>query len=244
MRGSRGVAEHAPAGEAMDGPKAVDANVIVSYNLRAIRIRRGWTQQGLAERLGRITGHQLTQATMSAIERQGSDTGRLRRFDVHDLYVLSEVFEVPIAYFFIPPPETNEVLRDTGRPLWALYIALLGRADHLELLEERLAQVDPEGAAWTERMLEDLFGPKFGPPGWLEHYHRWRDRCADQLAARSDDYLTETAALISKVAEVVRLVREEAGQRFDQAFDGGGAEASLADQAASGVEGGVQRERP
>ena len=84
------------------GRIGVDANAVVSYNLRVIRERYGWTQQAVAERLSRLTGHQLPQASISAMER-GFDGDRRRRFDAHELYLLSEVFEVPMAYFFAPP---------------------------------------------------------------------------------------------------------------------------------------------
>ena len=135
------------------GRSGVDANAVVSYNLRVIRERYGWTQQVVAERLGRLTGHQLPQASISAMER-GFDGDRRRRFDAHELYLLSEVFEVPMAYFFAPPPEEStagRVLADTGRPVCALYAALLGRVSDLGPLDERLAQVDTGGGEATER---------------------------------------------------------------------------------------------
>ena len=48
---------------------ALDVNAVVSYNVKAIRERRGWTQQAVAERLSYLTGHQLPQASISAMER-------------------------------------------------------------------------------------------------------------------------------------------------------------------------------
>ena len=51
---------------------------------KAIRERRGWTQQDVAERLARLTGHRLPQASISAMER-GFDGDRRRRFDAHEL---------------------------------------------------------------------------------------------------------------------------------------------------------------
>ena len=80
----------------------LDVNAVVSYNVKAIRERRGMTQQAVADRLAELTGHQLPQASISAMER-GFDGERRRRFDAHELYLLSQVFDVPIAYFFIPP---------------------------------------------------------------------------------------------------------------------------------------------
>src|SRR5438105_14343175 len=107
-------------------PAGLDVNAVVSYNLKAIRERRGMTQQAVAERLALLTGHQLPQASISAMER-GFDGDRRRRFDAHELYLLSMVFGVPIAFFFLPPPHKgNELLADSQRPLSELYAALLG----------------------------------------------------------------------------------------------------------------------
>src|SRR5438105_15241382 len=98
-------------------PAGLDVNAVVSYNLKALRERRGMTQQAVADRLAQLTGHQLPQASISAMER-GFDGERRRRFDAHELYLLSVVFNVPIAYFFIPPPGTGlGELADTRRPI-------------------------------------------------------------------------------------------------------------------------------
>src|SRR5437764_120070 len=112
-------------------PPGLDVNAVVSYNLRAIRERRGFTQQHVADRLATLTGHQLPQASISAMER-GFDGERRRRFDAHELYLLSVVFNVPITYFLIPSPSDQDVaLADTGRPVADLYRALLGTDDQL-----------------------------------------------------------------------------------------------------------------
>src|SRR5438132_1654467 len=80
-----------------------------SLTVRTIRERRGWTQQEVAERLALLTKHVLPQASISAMER-GFDGDRRRRFDAHELYLLSMVFGVPIAYFFLPPPNPGAAL--------------------------------------------------------------------------------------------------------------------------------------
>ena len=77
----------------------MDVNAVVSFNVKTIRERRGLTQQQVADRLAELTGHRLPQASISAMER-GFDGERRRRFDAHELYLLSVVFDVPIAYFF------------------------------------------------------------------------------------------------------------------------------------------------
>ena len=120
----------------------MDVNAVVSFNLRTIRERRGWTQQDVAERLARLTGHRLPQASISAMER-GFDGDRRRRFDAHELYLLSMVFGVPIAYFFLPPPDTGlGELADTNRPIAELYVSVLGREYQLDELDERLAELN------------------------------------------------------------------------------------------------------
>jgi hypothetical protein len=71
----------------VDGRRHVgpyDLNAIVSHNIRKLRQRRNWTQHHVAERLAVFTGHQLPQASISAMER-GFDGPRRRRFDAHEL---------------------------------------------------------------------------------------------------------------------------------------------------------------
>jgi len=47
----------------------VDLNEIVSYNFRAARELRGWTQEETAQTLEPLLGQRLPQASISAIER-------------------------------------------------------------------------------------------------------------------------------------------------------------------------------
>src|ERR671919_1739036 len=112
---------HAPTPPRSTEPPGLDVNAVVSYNVKAIRERRGMTQQAVADKLATLTGHQLPQASISAMER-GFDGDRRRRFDAHELYLLSVVFDVPIAYFFMPPPGMKGAeLADTRRPVAELY---------------------------------------------------------------------------------------------------------------------------
>src|SRR5437016_5539607 len=125
------------------GPEpGLDVNAVVSYNLRWIREREQWTQQAVAMRLGQLTGHELPAASISAMER-GFDGDRRRRFDAHELYLLSVVFQVPIVFFFLPPPHKGmELLADSQRPLAELYASLLGQDWQLEPIDERLADIN------------------------------------------------------------------------------------------------------
>ena len=121
-----------------------------------------------------------------------------------------------MAYFFAPPVEDTiegQVLADTGRSVYSLYAAFLGRFSHLEVLDERLAQVDVGGAGCTERVLEALFGTALGTLSWSEHYRRWReDRLyvlADGWGDRPGDELVEAASLLASFVRDVRELRWE-----------------------------------
>lgn len=176
----------------------IDANAVVSYNLRTIRNRRGWTQLEVAERLGRLTGHQLPQTSISFME--GSfDGDRHRRFDAHELYLVAEVFDVPIAYFFLPPPASvscNRFLADTGRPLWDLYGAILGRDDQLAVLEERLAQLDAGDQEVTLAIPAIMLEASTEALGWADHYRQWRIRRIHQLTDQWADRVLEAASVL------------------------------------------------
>ena len=152
-----------PAAETaeIEARRGLDVNAVVSYNFKAIRERQGWTQQGVAERLGQLTGHTLPQASISAMER-GFDGDRRRRFDAHELYLLSVLFDVPIAYFFLPPPGTStSQLADTGQPVTELYAALLGEEWQLAPLDERLAEIGLKNPEEADQALVAIFGAKY-----------------------------------------------------------------------------------
>ena len=199
----------------------IDANAIVAYNLRVIRERRGWTQQDVAHRLATHTGHLLPQASISLMER-GFGGGR-RRFDAHELYLLSVVFGVPIAYFFIPPPEqatAARVLADTGRPVWLLFAAFLGRAEGLPNLDERLRQVDVDQLGRTGEVLDALFGTAFGSSSWVEHYHEWRERRLEELADEWDEGLNDAASVLTDFVRAIRAIRLDAFLQHKDGRDG------------------------
>jgi transcriptional regulator with XRE-family HTH domain len=188
-------------------PDALDVNAVVSFNLKAIRERRGWTQQSVAERLSRLTGHQLPQASISAMER-GFDGERRRRFDAHELYLFSVVFDVPIAYFFVPPPGTGlTVLADTERPVAELYAALLGSEHQLEPLDERLAEIRINNPEQTDPVLAAVFGgPEEGAQNWHESFRTWRRKRLHEVEREYGDRLDEVAAFLQEFATKVEAL--------------------------------------
>jgi transcriptional regulator with XRE-family HTH domain len=187
-------------------PSGVDANAIVAYNLGAIRRRRGWTQREVADRLSRLTGRPVDKVSISAMENSGAL--RRRRFDAHALYLLSVVFDVPIAYFFLPPPQgaVGGRLAGTGQPLHDLYVSFLGRVDQLDALDDRLADLDIGGPdeASPGSVLRSVFGAGGGT--WPEHYRAWRDQGLGRLHSTHGDRLGEAAHVLAAFARELQAL--------------------------------------
>lgn len=184
----------------------MDVNAVVSYNLRVIRERRGMTQLAVAQRLAAMTGHQLPQASISAMER-GFDGERRRRFDAHELYLLSRVFDVPIAYFFLPPSEGGgTLLTDTNRPVEDLYMALLGTDEQLPDLDERLADINIKDPATVDRVLAGLFGAEAAANNWHDHFRTWRKKRLVELAKTYGDDLDQVAEVLGRFAEQIKVM--------------------------------------
>jgi transcriptional regulator with XRE-family HTH domain len=184
----------------------IDVNAVVSYNLTAIRERKGWTQQEVADNLGRLTGHVLPQASISAMER-GFDGERRRRFDAHELYLLSVLFDVPIAYFFVPPPGSERTqLADTGDLLPSLYAAVLGRERQLAPLDERLAEIGLQNPDEADQALLAVLGPKTATGAWHDHFRTWRKRRLRQLEKQYGDRLDEVADFLADFAAQIKAV--------------------------------------
>ncbi len=194
----------AVAGEtSASGPEPdgrVDVNAVVSYNVKAIRERRGWTQQYVAEQLARLTGHLLPQASISAMER-GVDGDRRRRFDAHELYLLASVFDVPIVYFFLPPPDPGlSELTDTHRPVVELYPALLGHDRQLEPVDDRLGDINIHNPDDSDRVLAAIFGEERAAGNWHESFRTWRKKRINEVAREYGDQLDELALFLTEFA--------------------------------------------
>lgn len=173
-----------------------DVNAVVSFNIRELRQRRNWTQRHVAERLAVFTGHQLPQASISAMER-GFNGRRRRRFDAHELYLLALVFEVPIFSLFLPPIATGRgVLVSNGRPTAELYRAVLGAEDQLDDINERLQRLTIENPA----------GPGHLVTG-REHYRTWRSRCLEAIMEGYGDEFDDAADAIAVFVGAIRHFR-------------------------------------
>ena len=190
----------------------VDVNAVVSYNLKLIREREGWTQQGVAQRLAQLTGHELPQASISAMER-GFDGDRRRRFDAHEIYLLSVVFDVPIAYFFLPPPageRGEQLLADTQSPISELYVSMLGRENQLEAMDQRLSDIGLDNPDHADQALAAVFGADGAAHNWHPHFRTWRKRRLLALERTYGDQLDEVAEFLAGFAAELKAVGPKA----------------------------------
>lgn len=181
----------------------LNVNQIVAYNLRAARELKGWTQETLAQHLGRLSGIEYSHAMVSALERAW-DGGRRREFDAQEIALLSAALEVPIVWFFLPPPKERRALEQLGRPALELYWMLLGEERTLEPLYERLREIgiqDPTPAEETARKVT----------GQRSYNHQWnyRQRRKDLLLALLDEHadgLDEAADVLGEFFDHLRQV--------------------------------------
>jgi hypothetical protein len=78
-------------------------NQVIAFNLARARERQGWTLNEAAERLEPYLGSRWSKANLSAAERSIAGE-RIRNFDADEIVAFARCFELPIAFFFMPPP--------------------------------------------------------------------------------------------------------------------------------------------
>ncbi len=83
------------------------ANQVVAFNLAQAREWRDWTQEEAAEALEPFLGVRWSKATLSQAER--SVAGRfIRNFTADEIVAFARGFELPVTWFFMPPPPWAE----------------------------------------------------------------------------------------------------------------------------------------
>jgi transcriptional regulator with XRE-family HTH domain len=134
-----------------------DVNEIVAYNFRAARELRGWTQEETARRLEDVLGQRLPQASISAIER-AYEGDRRREFDAHELVAFALAFELPLVWFFLPPPGDRRRLRNASSQVNELYGIVFGKPEQLEPLYDRLRQLGIDDPSEADLAMEQIAG--------------------------------------------------------------------------------------
>ena len=179
-------------------PPPVNLNEVIAYNFRRARELRGLTQDEAAVALEPFLGQRLTQASISALERSyGGD--KRREFDAQEILAFTCAFDVPLMWFFLPPPQDARRLQGTSDRVTELYTLALGREDQLDELYARFREL-----GMTEPSeVDDTLARVFGAPTALT-LRDYRHRRKEMLLALLDDY-----------ADKVDATADEMGQFFD-----------------------------
>ena len=123
------------------------ANQVVAFNLTQARELRRWTQDDAADALEPYLGVRWSKATFSQAER--SVAGRfIRNFTADEIVAFARGFELPVTWFFMPPPPwaapgrpTRLVAHDDpqfGQPVAMLVDLIFGDDSQQALLTVRL----------------------------------------------------------------------------------------------------------
>ncbi|WP_326786422.1 helix-turn-helix domain-containing protein [Streptomyces sp. NBC_00151] len=145
-------------------------NQLVAYNMTKARRSRDWTQQEVADRLERYTGRPWSKASISAAERSWQG-GRSRKFDANELVALSVIFEMPLAYFFLPPEDGSARAvymaqpedRNAANPQIAGIPLLLKRA----LMDRSPSRQDYDFFTRAPMAVRNYVGEEWHPPVFL-----------------------------------------------------------------------------
>ena len=104
-------------------------NQLVAANLTRIRKQRGLTQRQTVELLAPFLARRWSVPSLSAAERS-VDGKRVKQFDADELVALSQVFGIPLAYWFQPQEgETVVIGRDHELSEEELLHVVFGEAD-------------------------------------------------------------------------------------------------------------------
>jgi transcriptional regulator with XRE-family HTH domain len=175
-----------------------DLNEIVAYNFRSARELRGWTQEETARALERLLGQRLPQASISAIER-AYEGDRHREFDAHEILAFALAFDLPLVWFFLPPPRDHRTLHHTTNIVSELYGIVFGRETQLEPVYDRLRQLGIDEPTDVDRTVENLTGRPS-----RARQSSYRERRKQLLLALLDEYTDD-----------VDRAAEEIGTFFD-----------------------------
>lgn len=147
-------------------------NQLVAYNLQRIRRVQGLTQEEAAERLQPHIGSLWSKAVWSAAETSIQSVRR-REFTADEIVAFARAFEVPIAWFFLPPdvgdlgvrrnsqtPDLLDLLFGTG----VGYERVWDRVRHLIENSPPTLQARRRGlaGAWLGRRFRELLELRMG----------------------------------------------------------------------------------
>lgn len=188
-------------------------NQIVARNVTRARELRGWTQEQAAEALAPYLGARLSGASFSALERSAVSVSRIKQFSADDLLALSRAFDLPIGYFFTPPPPDEDAglaAPDAGMkgldPI-VLLDAVLGTPDNLgPWRDDLLAYAASSAPAPRSKREKPSVSPR-DLPERLEPFTAMRARA---LLRETFGEVVDAADVLERLAELLRTLDDEA----------------------------------
>lgn len=168
-------------------------NQVIAYNLARARERKGWTQAQAADALAPYLGVRWSKATFSAAERS-VDGKVVRQFTGDDLVAFARCFDVPLSWFFMPPPATDE----DGRTV-------------------RLATPDAPGGEELSVLVDLVFGEPGSEPLLGLRLEEWLDRPVGEAPSAGERSAGEAAA--RRIAAVVRASSDGLDRWRDQLME-------------------------
>ena len=184
--------------------RTMSPNQIVAYNVAKARALRGWTQEEAAEALAPYWGARLSGASFSALERSAWNPSRIKVFSADELLALSRGFDLPIGFFFTPPPPAFDAGLhgpDAGMkgldPI-VLLNAVLGTPDNLGYWEAELLAYSASQAPMPKSKREK---PSLSPSDLAK-------RLAPLTTLRAKALLRETFGDVAAASEVLERLAE------------------------------------
>jgi transcriptional regulator with XRE-family HTH domain len=195
--------------------RTMTPNQVVAYNVAKARALRGWTQEQAAEALAPYLGAKLSGASFSALERSAWTVDRIKQFSADDLLALSRGFDLPIGYFFTPPPpDLDAALHAPDAPMpgldpIVLLDAILGRPDNLDFWQDELLAYASATAAPPQTKREK---PHVTPSDLPDRLHPLVGLRAKALLRNTIGDLDTAKEVLERLAEIAGALDEAASE--------------------------------
>lgn len=193
--------------------RVMTPNQVVAYNVIKARALRGWTQEQAAEALAPYLGAKLSGPSFSALERSATKVDRIKQFSADDLLALSRGFDLPIGYFFTPPPPEVDAglygpdAGNKGLDPIVLLDAILGTPDNIGYWLDDLLAYAASHAPMPRSKREK---PSVSPADLPERLAPLADGRAKALLRNALGDVDGASDLLERLAEALRLLDEAA----------------------------------
>ena len=193
--------------------RVMTPNQIVAYNVIKARALRGWTQEQAAEALAPYLGAKLSGPSFSNLERSAVKVDRIKQFSADDLLALSRGFDLPIGFFFTPPPPAMDAglygpdAGNKGLDPIVLLDAILGTPDNLDYWVDELLAYSASHAPMPRSKREK---PSVSPTDLPDRLTPLVELRAKALLRKALGDLDGGADLLERLAEAIRGMDEAA----------------------------------